>query len=64
VAAIQERKAMIEAAGLTWSVIESIPVHEEIKTGGALRDHFIDNYKQSVRNMAHCGIDILCYNFM
>lgn len=62
--AIQERKKLIVDAGLTWSVVESIPVHEQIKYGGSDRDKFIDAYKQSVRNMGVCGIDILCYNFM
>jgi len=64
VEAIKERKAIIEAAGLTWSVVESIPVHEEIKYGGPNRSKYLENYKQSVRNMGACGVDILCYNFM
>lgn len=62
--AILERKALIEDAGLSWSVVESIPVHEEIKYGGPTRDKYIKAYQQSVRNMGKCGIDILCYNFM
>lgn len=62
--ALRERKRVIEDAGLKWSVIESIPVHEEIKYGGPKRDKYIDAYKQSIRNMGACGIDILCYNFM
>merc|ERR1719254_247735 len=62
--ALKERKELIEAAGLTWSVVESIPVHEEIKYGGPNRSKYIETYKQSVRNMGACGIDILCYNFM
>jgi len=62
--AIKERKKIIEDAGLTWSVVESIPVHEKIKYGAPDRDSYIENYKQSVRNMGSCGIDILCYNFM
>jgi len=61
---LKERKKIIEDAGLTWSLIESIPVHEEIKYKGPDRQGFIENYKQSVRNMGACGIDILCYNFM
>jgi len=64
VEALRERKKIIEDAGLSWSVIESIPVHEQIKYGGPDRHRFIEAYKQSVRNMGACGIDILCYNFM
>lgn len=63
-AAVAERKAIIEAAGLSWSVVESIPVHESIKYGGPDRDGFIDAYCQSIRNVGACGIDTLCYNFM
>mmetsp|Transcript_82566 Transcript_82566/g.210021 ORF Transcript_82566/g.210021 Transcript_82566/m.210021 type:complete len:426 (+) Transcript_82566:92-1369(+) len=62
--ALMERKKVIEDSGLTWSVIESIPVHEQIKYGGPDRDKHIETYRQSVRNMGACGIDILCYNFM
>jgi mannonate dehydratase len=64
VEALRERKKVIEDAGLTWSVIESIPVQEQIKYGGPDRDLYIEAYKQSVRNMGACGIDTLCYNFM
>lgn len=64
VAAIAERKALIEAAGLSWSVVESIPVHEDIKRGLPGRERYLDNYRQSLRNLAQCGIDVVCYNFM
>ena len=64
VEAIQARKAMIEAAGLSWSVVESVPVHEAIKQGGAARDGLIATYCQTLRNLAACGIDTVCYNFM
>lgn len=62
--AILERKQLIEDAGLSWSVVESIPVHEQIKYGGPERDRYIEAYTQSVLNMGRCGVDILCYNFM
>jgi len=62
--AIADRKRQIEAAGLTWSVVESVPVHEEIKCGGPGRDHWIALYQQSLRNLAANGVDVLCYNFM
>ena len=62
--AIADRKEMIEASGLTWSVVESVPVHEDIKRGGPLRDHWIQAYQQNLRNLAANGIDIVCYNFM
>ncbi|SEN03863.1 D-mannonate dehydratase [Sphingomonas gellani] len=62
--AIQARKAKIEAAGLTWSVVESLPVHEAIKTGAAERDTLIDRYRDSLRNLAACDIRTVTYNFM
>jgi mannonate dehydratase len=64
VEAIQARRDQIEAAGLVWSVVESVPVHEDIKRGGPLRDRAVAAYQQTLRNLAACGIDLVCYNFM
>ncbi len=61
---VNDVKAMIERHGMRWSVVESLPVHEAIKYGGANRDQLIENYKQSLVNLGECGIDTVCYNFM
>lgn len=61
---IQKRKDTIETNGLVWSVVESIPVHENIKTKTGNYKRYIENYKKSIENLAQCGINIVCYNFM
>lgn len=62
--AIQGLQRMIESYGLRWSVVESLPVSEEIKYAGPGRDRLIENYKLSLANLGRCGIHTVCYNFM
>jgi len=62
--AIKERQEIIKAAGMEWTVIESLPVHEEIKRACGDYKLYIENYKTSLRNIAQCGIKVITYNFM
>lgn len=64
VEAINDLKSYIEAYGLRWSVVESLPVCEAIKYAGAEREQLIENYKVSLANLGKCGIKTVCYNFM
>lgn len=62
--AIQERKEMIEKAGLLWAVVESVPVHEDIKTRSGNYEQYIRNYERTLENLSEAGIFVVCYNFM
>ncbi len=67
VAEIEERKALIAAdpsLGLRWNVVESLPIHERIKLDEGDQTELFDNYRQSMRNLASCGVTTICYNFM
>ncbi len=61
---IKERKDEIHLAGLEWDIVESVPVHESIKTRGRDCDHYLENYRKSLKNLAAHGISTVCYNFM
>ena len=61
---IQRRKAEVEAAGLRWSVVESVPVHEDVKRYCGGWRTFLENYRHSIRNLGRAGVKVVCYNFM
>ncbi len=61
---IKNRLSTVEEAGLRWSVVESVNIHEEIKTGGPNRDKYIENYIATLKNLGNAGIKTVCYNFM
>ncbi len=64
VSSINNLKSSVEKAGLKFDVIESVPVHEDIKLGLPSRDKYIENYKQNIINLAKAGVKVICYNFM
>lgn len=61
---VMKMKNFIESHGLRWSVVESLPVSESIKYGGADRDELIEKYKESLANLGKAGVKTICYNFM
>ena len=61
---IQERQQVIREEGMEWMVVESLPVHEDIKRRGGNFEQYIQNYKESLKNLAECGIKVVAYNFM
>ena len=64
---IEKRRAMIrsdKSLGLRWSVVESLPIHESVKIGNGDLETIFENYRQSMRNLAACGLEVICYNFM
>ncbi|HXB07047.1 MAG TPA: mannonate dehydratase, partial [Puia sp.] len=61
---IEKRQAEVESAGMRWTVIESLPVHEDIKKQTGSYRQYIDHYQESLRNVARCGIEVVTYNFM
>ncbi|AAK79300.1 mannonate dehydratase [Clostridium acetobutylicum] len=62
--AILKLKNEVESYGLNFDVIESVPVHEDIKLGLKTRDKYIENYKENIRNLSKAGVKVICYNFM